>query len=161
MITETRVMAAACRPTSAREEESCARQIRDQPGEARLPSPTTPQDVGMLMEFHVAGRNEGGSVDAGIERALRRLLADPEFVHRCEPEPVTLAAGRSDRIPDLALASRPGVPDEHEGSGGGTTGSSVEVVKWAKMAQMLDLGASGTVQSTARVCEISHNYQII
>jgi hypothetical protein len=65
----------------------------------------TPQDVGTLMEFYLAGRSDG-NFDSGIERALRRLLADPEFVYRRETEPVNLALGKTYRISDLALASR-------------------------------------------------------
>ena len=57
------------------------------------------------MEFYLAGRNEG-SFDAGIERALQRLLADPEFVYRRETEPANLAPGKAYRLSDLELASR-------------------------------------------------------
>ena len=45
------------------------------------------------MEFYQAGRNEGGSFDDGIEAALQRMLADPEFVYRGE----TRAGGRRGR----------------------------------------------------------------
>ena len=37
---------------------------------------------------------------------LQRVLADPEFVYRLEPEPAGLPAGKTYRISDLALASR-------------------------------------------------------
>ena len=46
------------------------------------------------MEFYQAGRSEGGSFDDGIEAALQRILADPEFVYRGEREPAGLAVGR-------------------------------------------------------------------
>ena len=58
------------------------------------------------MEFYKEGRSDGGSFDDGIEAALQRVLADPEFVYRAEPEPAGLVAGKSYRITDLALASR-------------------------------------------------------
>ena len=58
------------------------------------------------MEFYQAGRSEGGTFDDGIEAALQRVLADPEFVYRGEPEPAGVAAGKSYRVSDLALASR-------------------------------------------------------
>ena len=58
------------------------------------------------MEFYEAGRTEGGTFDAGIEGALQRILADPEFIYRGEREPATPAAGESYPISDLALASR-------------------------------------------------------
>ena len=58
------------------------------------------------MPFYEAGRSEGGSFDNGIEAALQRVLADPEFIYRGEREPAALAAGRSYRLSDLELASR-------------------------------------------------------
>ena len=51
------------------------------------------------MEFYLAGRSEGGSFDDGIEAALQRILADPEFVYRGETR-----AGRRWR-PARAIAS--------------------------------------------------------
>ena len=94
-----------CRPTAPKDEEACARQIVTTLAKRAYRRPPTPQDVGTLMEFYLAGRNDG-NFDAGIERALRRLLADPEFVYRRETEPVNLAPGKSYRLSDLALASR-------------------------------------------------------
>ncbi len=106
-----------CRPTSQRDEESCARKIVSTLATRAYRRPATPADIGSLMDFYLAGRNEG-SFDKGIERALWRLLADPEFVYRREPEPVNVAPGKSYRINDLALASRlsfflwSSIPDE-------------------------------------------------
>jgi hypothetical protein len=57
------------------------------------------------MEFYASGRR-AGTFDDGIEKALRRLLADPEFVYRREVAPATVSAGGAYRISDLALASR-------------------------------------------------------
>jgi hypothetical protein len=67
--------------------------------------PVTPGDVNTLMEFYASGRRTG-TFDDGIEKALRRLLADPEFVYRREVAPASVSAGRAYRISDLALASR-------------------------------------------------------
>ena len=94
-----------CRPTNAKDEESCARQIVTTLAKRAYRRPPTPQDIGTLMEFYLQGRNDG-SFDSGIERSLRRLLADPEFVYRRETEPVNLAPGKTYRVSDLALASR-------------------------------------------------------
>ena len=94
-----------CRPTNAKDEESCARQIVTTLAKRAYRRPPTPQDIGTLMEFYLQGRNDG-NFDSGIERALRRLLADPEFVYRRETEPVNLAPGKTYRVSDLALASR-------------------------------------------------------
>ncbi len=57
------------------------------------------------MSFYQQGRNDG-NFDTGIERALQRVLADPEFVFRKEAEPANVAAGQSYHISDLELASR-------------------------------------------------------
>jgi hypothetical protein len=68
--------------------------------------PSTPADLDLLMQFYQSGRKEGGNFDQGIEGALQRILADPEFVYREETEPTGLTAGKSYRVSDLALASR-------------------------------------------------------
>ena len=94
-----------CRPARETEEEACARTILATLATHAFRRPSTPQDVGALMAFYVAGRTEG-TFDDGIERALERLLADPEFIYRRETEPANVAPGRSYRISDVALASR-------------------------------------------------------
>jgi hypothetical protein len=58
------------------------------------------------MEFYQSGRTDNGTFDDGIEALVQRILVDPEFVYRLEPEPAGLAAGKPYRISDLALASR-------------------------------------------------------
>jgi hypothetical protein len=79
--------------------------------------PARPEDLGTLMTFYQAGRNEG-TFDSGIEAALQRVLADPEFLYRGEPEAPALQAGRTYRISDTELASRlsfflwSSIPDE-------------------------------------------------
>ena len=57
------------------------------------------------MVFYEEGRRSGAFED-GIERALRRLLASPQFIVRAEREPADLAPGETYRITDLELASR-------------------------------------------------------
>ncbi|HEX9658696.1 MAG TPA: DUF1592 domain-containing protein, partial [Rhodothermales bacterium] len=58
-----------------------------------------------LMEFYAVGRTDGTFED-GIELALRRILASPQFIIRLETEPANVAAGEAYRISDLELASR-------------------------------------------------------
>jgi hypothetical protein len=58
------------------------------------------------MEFYQSGRTDNGTFDDGIEAVLQRVLADPEFVYRLEPEPAGLQVGKTYHISDLALASR-------------------------------------------------------
>src|SRR6056300_664441 len=70
-----------------------------------------------MMTFYAQGRS-GGSFEDGIELALRRLLADPEFLVRREHEPAELNDGDVYSITDLELASRlsfflwSSIPDE-------------------------------------------------
>ena len=94
-----------CRPASARDEEVCARQILVTLVRRAFRRPPRPQDVGTLMEFYQQGRNES-NFDGGIEAALQRVLADPEFVYRGESESAALVPGKSYRVGDLELASR-------------------------------------------------------
>jgi hypothetical protein len=102
-----------CRPTSGKDaaeqkksEAACARIIASALVKHAFRRPATSSDVASLMEFYQAGRSDGGSFDDGVEALLQRVLADPEFVYRLEPEPAGLPAGKTYRISDLALASR-------------------------------------------------------
>jgi hypothetical protein len=88
------------------QDEACARTIVTRLARHAFRRPTTAADAKALMPFYQDARAEGGSFDDGIEAALQRILADPEFVYRGEPEPAGLAAGASYRVGDLALASR-------------------------------------------------------
>jgi hypothetical protein len=95
-----------CRPASAREETPCAKTILASLVKHGFRRPATPADISRLMEFYQSGRTDGGSFDDGIEAALQRVLTDPEFVYRSEPEPASLSVGKPYRVSDLALASR-------------------------------------------------------
>src|SRR5262249_47128134 len=95
-----------CRPAAAKDEATCARTIISTLVKHAYRRPSTQRDVSSLMEFYQSGRVDGGSFEDGIEAALQRMLADPEFIYRLEPEPVGLAEGKTYRISDLALASR-------------------------------------------------------
>src|SRR5579863_6912394 len=95
-----------CHPATSRDETACARTIVSTLVKHAFRRPATPADVASLMAFYQVGRSDGGSFDDGIEAVVQRVLADPEFVYRLEAEPAGLAAGKSYRIGDLALASR-------------------------------------------------------
>jgi len=95
-----------CTPKTLREETPCARTIVSSLAKHAFRRPVNATDVNGLLEFYRAGREEGGGFDNGIESALQRILADPEFIYRGEAEPANLAAGKAYRISDLALASR-------------------------------------------------------
>lgn len=94
-----------CEPKAASEEAACARKIVASLARRAFRRPSTDRDVEMLMGFYQQGRN-GGTFDDGVEFALRRVLADPEFIFRRELEPANLREGQTYRISDLELASR-------------------------------------------------------
>lgn len=94
-----------CQPVSTDEFDSCARQIITPLATRAFRRSVTPEDTAVLMEFFQEGAKDGVFAD-GIELALRRLLADPEFLVRVEREPANVEPGQPYRIADLELASR-------------------------------------------------------
>ena len=94
-----------CRPARAAEEEPCAREILATIARRAFRRPLTSRDVDALAAFYAEGRRAGG-FEAGVRRGLERILVDPEFLFRIEPEPAERAAESVFPIGDLALASR-------------------------------------------------------
>src|SRR3989449_2168717 len=94
-----------CKPSSPAQEPACAKQILSTLARKAYRRPINDQDVESLMNFYEEGRKLG-TFDDGIELALRRLLASPEFLVRTEKEPANAPAGKPYRISDLELASR-------------------------------------------------------
>ena len=95
-----------CRPANSSEEVGCAKKILSNLARRAYRRPITPDDEETLLSFYQAGRNHGESFDAGIERALRLILSNPQFIFRFERDPADVAAGSAYRISDLELASR-------------------------------------------------------
>jgi hypothetical protein len=104
--TQSRDKIFECYPESARDEDECVRRIISTLVGNAFRRPATDADLEVMMDFFLAGREEGGSFDHGIEAALQRILADPEFIYRSEIEPAGVAPGTPYRISDLELASR-------------------------------------------------------
>lgn len=94
-----------CRPANPDQFEFCAREILTPLVTRAYRRPIDASDLDVLMTFFRQGASEGLFED-GIELALRRLLADPEFLVRVEREPENVAAGEPYYISDLELASR-------------------------------------------------------
>jgi mono/diheme cytochrome c family protein len=111
-----------CYPRLAREESACATKILSRIARRAYRRPVTKGDVQTLVEFFDAGRHDGGSFDSGIQFALERILADPDFllrVHRDPRAPGEGGQGESGyRLGDIELASRlsfflwSSIPDE-------------------------------------------------
>jgi hypothetical protein len=94
-----------CTPKTAAEETACARRIVTNLATYAYRRPATPADVEGLLEFYSFGRKEK-DFDQGIEMALARVLASPQFIYRIEEEPASVRPGQPYRITDVDLASR-------------------------------------------------------
>jgi hypothetical protein len=96
-----------CAPASDADEAGCARQILRTLAARAYRREVADDDAALatLLAFYAQGRAEG-SFDAGIQRALARVLVDPEFIFRFEAEPAELAAGTVYRVSPVELASR-------------------------------------------------------
>jgi hypothetical protein len=103
--TPTRQRIFVCRPAGERDEEPCARRIVETLATRAFRHPVDREQLSTLMDFYSAGREQGG-FEAGIEMALRRILASPEFVFRFERAPRGVEPGDIYRIADVELASR-------------------------------------------------------
>jgi mono/diheme cytochrome c family protein len=95
----------SCRPDKTSDEVPCAKKIVSMLARHAYRQPVTDGDLELLLSFYQAGRNKG-SFDAGIENALRFILASPKFLFRAAPDPANSAPGSVYRVSDLELASR-------------------------------------------------------
>ena len=99
------------------DEESCAQKILSRLARHAYRRPVTEADVQTLLDLYRTGRSEGG-FEAGIELALQRILAGPEFLFRVERRPENVSPDTAYPISDLELASRlsfflwSSIPDE-------------------------------------------------
>lgn len=110
-----------CRPTSSRradriderpavagDDTACARRILSLLARRAYRGPVTDAEVDALIGFYQEGRQgeERSAFEAGIQNALRLILASPRFLFRAEPDPPGAAPGTLHRLDDFALASR-------------------------------------------------------
>jgi hypothetical protein len=94
----------SCRPERASAEEACAKTIVARLARQAFRRPVADAEVSRLLAFYRSGRAKG-SFDAGVQMAVRRILASPSFVFRAEEEPSN-RAGRMQPVSDIDLASR-------------------------------------------------------
>ena len=94
-----------CHPTRIADQEPCARNILSTLARRAYRRPVADKDVRTLLRVYEAGRNEGG-FEAGIQAALERILAGPEFLFRIERDPAGVPPDAPYRVSDAALASR-------------------------------------------------------
>ncbi len=87
-----------CRPATPAQEEPCAKEILSTLTRRAYRRPADATDLEALLDFYREGRR-GGSFEDGIELALRRLLASPQFLVRAEKDPANLADGKPIEFP--------------------------------------------------------------
>ena len=94
-----------CHPETSAEEMPCARKIISTLARRAYREPASDADLETLLGFYQQGRNNG-TFENGIELALRRMLASPQFVFRFERDPAGTAPDSNYRVSDMELASR-------------------------------------------------------
>ncbi len=115
--TEARRRIFSCRPSRAAPEDRCATTILSALARKAFRRPVSDADIRPLMAFYDANQAREG-FEGGIQLALERILADPEFIFRIERDPASAKGGIAYRLDDMALASRlsfflwSSIPDE-------------------------------------------------
>ena len=127
-----------CTPADNSGEQPCARKILSTLARRAYRRPVTEEDIQTLLDFYNSGRGlikGGGSrgFEAGIQSALERILASPDFLFRLEAAPANLAPGKVYRLSDVELASR------------------LSFFLWSSIPddQLLDLAARGKLKEPA------------
>jgi hypothetical protein len=95
-----------CHPSTPSDEIPCARRILSNMVRRAYRRAPVDADLESLLSFYQQERTRTGNFETGIEMALRRILADPEFVFRFEPPPAAIPPNQPYRISDTELASR-------------------------------------------------------
>jgi hypothetical protein len=102
--TASRQRVFTCRPATAADARPCATTILSSLARRAYRRPVTESDLAGLLRFYDEGSRDG--FEAGIELALRAMLASPKFVFRAERDPAGVAPGEVYALSDLELASR-------------------------------------------------------
>ena len=92
-------------PVTSDDDARCARRILATLARRAYRRPVTDEDLEPLLSYYNEGRSDGG-FEAGIDLALRGVLANPNFLFRIERDPAGVAPGTAYRISDLELAAR-------------------------------------------------------
>lgn len=84
---------------------ACATEILSTIARRAFRRPVTNDDLATLLNFYSSGRAEGG-FERGVQRALRAVLVDPEFLFRIESDPRDITPATAFQLTDIELASR-------------------------------------------------------
>ena len=94
-----------CRPSTAAEEEPCARRIVSTLARLAYRGQASDEDIQRLMSFYATGRRDG-NFEKGVQLALQRMLASAKFALRVERDPANAKPGSVYPLNSLDLASR-------------------------------------------------------
>jgi len=95
-----------CRPTSAKDEETCATEILKRLTAQAYRGTADADDLQDAMAFYEQGRKKG-DFESGVRMALQSVLVSPRFLFRLEQAPqLAVAKAASYRVSDPDLASR-------------------------------------------------------
>ncbi len=94
-----------CEPGTASRQDACASQIISNIAHRAFRRPIMDAELEDMMAMYRQGSSEAG-FDRGIELALQRILAGPEFLFRIEQPPQDASPGTVYPISDLDLATR-------------------------------------------------------
>jgi mono/diheme cytochrome c family protein len=96
-----------CRPAAATAaaEEDCAKTILGKVGRKLYRRPLSAHDVEVLMAQYKEGRADA-DFEGGVERGIRTMLVNPNFLFRVVADPAKPGPGGVYRISDVDLASR-------------------------------------------------------
>ncbi len=126
----------SCVPADRPGERPCARTILSALARRAYRRPVTEEDIQTLLEFYDAGHRQSG-FETGIQSALERILASPDFLFRLEGAPANLAPGTVYHgwVMLRELASR------------------LSFFLWSSIPddQLLDLAARGTLKEPANL----------
>ena len=130
-----------CRPTSAADERTCARQIVSNLGGRAYRRPLTTTEVDALMKFYDGDAPTVG-FEGGVRASLEALLASPYFIFRLERQPEAVKAGSVYRVSDVDLASRLsfflwGTPPDQELLAAASRGELAQVAGLEKQARRM------------------------
>ena len=94
-----------CHPDRGTAARICAEAILSRLSRRAYRRPVTARDVDVLLDFYETRQRTDG-FEGGIQFAIQRLLADPEFIFRIERDPEGSTPGNSYPVSDVTLASR-------------------------------------------------------
>ena len=94
-----------CTPKSDQENLTCAHNILSTIAHRAFRRPVGKEEMDSLLQVFENGEKLNG-FEGGIDLALQRILAGPEFLFRIEQEPAGTTGGEIYQISDLDMASR-------------------------------------------------------